>query len=405
MASRELVYERALNTLRQWLKDKVVDADDSFPSEEALAARLRISRGTVRKVLRVLEGEALIHVERTRGRRVRGEGEVSAGRASKAIVVLGTSWRSQFDSEELEGSVEDSCVHTFRAQGQPVLLIDAQHAAPEQALRVLGHKPLGVVLTQFVAEIPRWHALMAEWRSAGVPVVAHGNEPALAAFDRVCSDHRMGAYELTKRLIAQGRRRIVQVWTLPEAWFVESKTFSAGRPQWLIERERGYREAMTEVGLPVLPAVNVPNMPERSGIPDLANLETRARCCLGFLFQVLKDKNPADAILAINDAAVFPVALACQMLERRVPEQTAVAGFDATWHTYWEWGATGLQPHLTVKKHNYAVGQAMAELLLERIAGAKRADPILRCLPVDIEAPAQREDLTKKRSTVQGAIV
>ena len=405
MASRELVYERALNTLRQWLKDKVVDADDSFPSEEALATRLRISRGTVRKVLRVLEEEALIHVERTRGRRVRSEGEVSQGRAAKAIVVLGTSWRSQSNIEELEGSVEDSCVHTFRDQGQPVLLIDAQHAAPEQALRVLGHKPLGVVLTQYVAEIPRWRALMAEWRSGGVPVVAHGNEPALAAFDRVCSDHRMGAYELTKRLIAQGRRKIVQVWTLPEAWFAEPKIFAAGRPYWLIERERGYREAMTEAGLPVLPAVNVPNMPERSGIPDLANLETRARCCLGFLFQVLKEKNPVDAILALNDAAVFPVASACQMLDRRVPEQTAIAGFDATWHTYWEWGATGLQPQLTVKKHNYAVGRAMAELLLERVAGAKRVEPVLRCLPVDVEAPAQREVSTHKLAAAERATV
>jgi DNA-binding LacI/PurR family transcriptional regulator len=206
-------------------------------------------------------------------------------------------------------------------------------------------------------------------------VVHSGDATAYAGFDRVCSDHAGGACELTRRLIAAGRRRIRQVWHSPV------------KPYWLLEREAGHARAMAEAGLAVAPPICIPEEPKRSVVADPDNLDQRARAYLGFLFEPLNAADAPDALIAVNDANAASVATACRMLGRQVHDQVAVAGFDANWTGSWEWPSLGLAPFLSAHKHNHRVGRALAEVLAERLAGRSGAAPIVRTMPIEAVGP------------------
>jgi DNA-binding LacI/PurR family transcriptional regulator len=363
-------HHRALTTLRQWLADGTISGGMGMPTEFDLAARLDVSRGTLRKVLAALTEEGLIETRR-RGRRV-GAG-AAAGDPDQAVVLIGAGADDRGLSETQEGSVEDACLRVLHQIGRPVLLIDHNNATPARVLAALGRAPFGIICTQYAATKAAWREQFPLWRTAGIPLVVHGPPDEHPGHDCVCSDHEGGAYALTRALIAAGRRRILQVWHAPE------------RPCWLRQREAGHARAMAEAGLPVLEPVNPPEEPLLPPLPDPAALERRAQAYLGFLYGPLNGAEPPDALMALNDINAAAVAVACRMLGRAVHAQVAVAGFDGNWEIDWQWRQVGLAPFLTVRKGNHAVGRALAEVLLERAAG--RGAPISRCMPVEVVRP------------------
>ena len=91
-----------------------------------------------------------------------------------------------------------------------------------------------------------------------LPVVVNDDGPTLSQYDRVISDHEIGAYELTSWLLGQGRRRILPLWGVDRERY------------WVKMREAGYQRAMREAGLEPLPAVYV-----QVGPPSPAELATR----------------------------------------------------------------------------------------------------------------------------------
>jgi DNA-binding LacI/PurR family transcriptional regulator len=361
---------RALTQMRTWLQQGTLDGGAGLPAELELAERLAISRGTMRKVLQQLASEGLIQ-PRTRGRRI----QPARGDQERVIVVLGSGLDDQGLDESAEGSVEDACGRALRGSVHPLLLIEARRSHPERALSLLGHPPAGVVCTQFVAEKPAWLSEVARWRQAGIPVVVHGSDPAYAAFDRVHSDHAGAAYELTRQLLATGRRRIRQVWP------------SAARPYWLQEREAGHARAMAEAGLTVATPLHLPDEPPRSPRPDQANLDMRVCSYLGFLHAALQGNETPDALIAVNDIHTVAVALACRRLGRAVHDDIAVCGFDAAWQAAWEWQGLDVAPFRTCHKHNHTVGQALAGMLLARIAGRLPTMPQVTTMPITVVSP------------------
>lgn len=364
---------RALQTMRQWLADGVIHGGQALPTEHALAARLGISRGTVRKVLAALTAEGLIAV-RTRGRRV-GAPASAAAASDQAVVLIGSGSEDRGLSETQEGSVEDACLRELHLLGRPVLLIDYQHAVPGRILATLGRRPYGIICTQFAATRGAWSEQFASWRAAGIPLVVHGHPEGFPGHDCVHTDHEAGAYELTRSLIAAGRRRIQQVWHASE------------RPHWLQQREAGHARAMAEAGLAVLQPVNPPEEPLHSRTPDAGELDRRGRAYLGFLYGPLHGAAPPDALIALNDINAASIVAACRMMNRAVHDEVAVAGFDGNWDTGWEWPMLGLAPFLTVHKHNHAVGRALAEVLQERIAARPGQPAIVRAMPVEVVRP------------------
>lgn len=364
--------DRALTQLRAWLTDGTLDGGAALPGEVALAARLGVARGTVRHVLGRLTAEGLITATRHRGRKVRGP--IAVG-GDQAVVVIGSGEDRQFH-EEQEGAVEDSCVRALRQQRRPLLLVNGWHTAPAKALALLGQRPCGIIVSQFVMQEERWAEQARAWRQGGIPVVVHSHDPQHADFDRVFSDHRGGTHALVTALIAQGRRRILPVW------------HSSKQPAWLTLREDGWRAAVTQAGLAVLEPVRPPTVPEPATTPSAADLDARGRCYLGFLFDRLRGPTAPDAILAVNDTHAWGVMQACRLLGLQVHEQIAVTGFDGNWYTQWERQFGAPPPILSTTKHNHQIGEALIDVLNERLARGPGGQPIQRLMPVTIIRPS-----------------
>jgi DNA-binding LacI/PurR family transcriptional regulator len=362
---------RALAQLRRWLGDGTLDGGTGLPGEVALAARLGVARGTVRLALQQLAQEGLVTASRHRGRKVRSSAAVGD---EQAVVVIGNGEDRNFQAAH-EGAVEDACVRLLRAQSRPLLLVNGYHAVPARALALLGQRPCGIILNQFLINDPRWEAQAHAWRIAGIPVIMHSQDPRHAEFDRVGSDHRGATQDLVSQLIALGRRRIQPIWHTDQ------------RPGWLLQREEGWRAAVAQAGLAVLEPIRPPTVPEPGPNPTDADREARARCYLGFLFDRLRGPMAPDALLAVNDTHAIAVMQACRLLGLAVHQQIAVAGFDGNWSLLSGRGAGAIPPILSATKHNHRVGEALVAVLNERLARGPGGPPVQRLMPVEVVRP------------------
>lgn len=128
-------------------------------------------------------------------------------------------------------------VRLLSLQGRLVSLVNTD-LLPEEGLdKLFKVRPAGMVVTESVNSDPLAMEALARCRQSGIPCVAYGNSPELRGYDRVYSDHRAGSRDLTRWLLAHGRRRIVPFFPFPPTRF------------WEFERIAGYEEAMRESGL------------------------------------------------------------------------------------------------------------------------------------------------------------
>jgi DNA-binding LacI/PurR family transcriptional regulator len=170
----------------------------------------------------------------------------------------------------------------------------------------------------------------------GIPFAVLGNyvtgswEPSLA--DVVYSNDIQGSYEATKHLILAGHRDICYVGNLQLPWFNRCAT--------------GYRNAMTEVGLP-------PRYIEiLSDGQELGYLATKS---------LLSQSQPVSAILAGSDQVAKGVYDASRESNISMPRDLSIVGFNDT-------DAALFYPPLTsVRAFPEELGRHLGEFLLNRI--------------------------------------
>ncbi len=95
--------------------------------------------------------------------------------------------------------------------------------------------PRGIVVRALVGDQADTRRTVADLASCGAPLAVFGEEEF--GCDRVVFDHEAGAYQLTRWLIGQGRRRPL---------FLQPATINR---LWLSRRYAGYARAMAEAGL------------------------------------------------------------------------------------------------------------------------------------------------------------
>jgi len=150
----------------------------------------------------------------------------------------------------------------------------------------------------------------------------------------VSTDNRRVGVEVTRHLLAQGRRQIGII-TGPLARAIPRA------------RLDGWRDALREAGLEPAPAL----IAEGDWSPA-----SGARC-----YHQLAAQNPElDAILACNDRMALGVLHAAQQTGRRVPQDLAVAGFDNIAEA-----AFFTPPLTTVQQPLLEMGRAAADLAIQ----------------------------------------
>jgi DNA-binding LacI/PurR family transcriptional regulator len=169
------------------------------------------------------------------------------------------------------------------------------------------------------------------------------NEPGVS----VGSDNAQGGFDVTRHLLAQGRRQV--------AFLGTATTHS---PEFF-DRYRGYERAMMEASLPTSSALQVDAINlEESGFNAAVELRTRGV--------------PFDAIVAASDLIAIGALRALQEAGVDVPRQVAVVGFD-------DIPAASLTnpPLTTVMQDTRRAGELLVDTLLRQIAGEAAGNSVI----------------------------
>jgi DNA-binding LacI/PurR family transcriptional regulator/signal transduction histidine kinase len=212
-------------------------------------------------------------------------------------------------------------------------------------LLVFRGTPADVAAAPFAREVGGWIAVhspggLAALARLGLPLVTVAYHDPEVRCPAVVADNRQGVREAVRHLIAHGHRRIA---------FIGWLEYPA-----IAERYEGYRDALTESGLPCSPELVI-------GIEDNHVASGRASASHLLAGAAL----PCTAVVAGTDRNAVGVMEVLQAAGFRVPQDVAVIGFDDLTD------ASLADPPLTTLRTRFdEFGRRAANLLLDEIGGS-----------------------------------
>lgn len=345
-----------------------------IPSERQLSQRLQLPRGAVRTALQQLQDEGLLDGRQGRVRRVRAR----AGQASvmsRTVVVLGFDRLPEErirDEQGWETYAQFTASARLQEGGYHLLTLNPQGLQRAYLTQFGQDPPAGLLVPRYVPS-DAVHALMAHLAGAGVPVAVYGEPDAHApTADRIVHDHAAGAAELTRWLIARGRRRILPFWRFP------------AKQAWVHRREEGYRRAMQEAGLDPMTPLRTPDLRLAGGAEPFDDM---VRLQVGYLHEVFRDGPSVDALMCANDLHAVEAAEVVRRLGLTPGRDVLITGYDNTFAGDHRNPRGADAPSATIDKQNAHVGRTLADLLLERIGGKLPASPQCRSTPFQLVVP------------------
>ncbi|NDJ75578.1 MAG: LacI family transcriptional regulator [Chloroflexi bacterium] len=227
--------------------------------------------------------------------------------------------------------------HVAYAEGYNVFLCNTEED-PQRELRILqslSDKHVdGVILCSSRLDDADLHSALAAHSHA----VLVNRPSGTTEIGEMLLDDAYGGYLATKHLIASGHRAI---------GYLAGPTQSFSGAQ----RGTGYRQALTEAGIPLRPEW------EQACLPVVENGTEKT-------LELLSDHPELSALFCYNDLVAVGALKACQQLGRRIPDELAIIGFD-------DIPLSALvNPSLTTCwSPKYELGSQAMELLLARING------------------------------------
>jgi DNA-binding LacI/PurR family transcriptional regulator len=345
-------------------------AGERLPPETRLAAKLNVSRSTIRLALTDLEKEGVVSGDKRR-RIVLDTIKPTKTFLSDAVALI-TDSPDRFERTKMHGTWHSNFIYTgavdaIRNAGYDVLNIHPSRIAGDMIQRLILQQPRGVIILREVLQTPSGQHLPQALQEGNVPFVVYGDtgrardSKITSTFDIVASDHECGSYELTKWLISKGRRRILRTWSL-------TVSNPSEKLEWTHQRDLGYQRAMQEAGLKTLPALEIYNAPR--GLDTQESFEQQVRLLAGYLIEYLNLAEPIDAIMALNDSFVPTVAAALKIHGREPNRDILIAGYDNMWQDLVNRPSESAIPVATVDKKNLEIGYELMRLLQERIEGS-----------------------------------
>lgn len=329
-----------------------------LPPVRETAAHFGVDKATAAKAYRELERRGLLQRLGRGSRAVRTVASVGdLPRLPQTILVVDQhESRVQTDGELPAGSpyrLMDGITRCCQARDWSVML-----ATPAQALAHLTRFSPSAIIT--LATGSRGSEVARVAGAGAIPLAVYGDLLHIATADTVCSDHATGARQLVLALADSGRRRIA----------MRSLT---GELPWVLERQRGYREALAERRLPILPPIILTD--ERVWYDPAQPLPLRSQALAGQFAGLMTGDSPPDAILALSDGDALLIGAAMRLFNRRVHEDVAIVGYDDYWRHSTETAQGAPPPLMTVDKDLPAIGAALASLAMARAEGTAPATP------------------------------
>lgn len=375
--------EAAAEQLRQWILSGRLPLGKRIPSERDLAERLGVTRNAMRNALLRLEEEGLLEGAVGRGRTVAKQPEVAEGvdtlmSGTIAIVVDEGFVKQNHMTMRPSGwasATPAGAVGATFAKGFSVLLVPEGQASQPQLPHLYSSPPQGLVMINELQGLHSRDEVLAAFRLKQIPVVAYGDVCEWPGCDIICSDHRQGCRDLTHWLIGEGCRRILRLGNK------ESSDF-----HWVRERYAGHEEACQAAGVTVMPPLQAPEEEKYDGSAE--RFEASAHLLAGYLFKYINGDDPVDAVMTLSDGFVPKVAAALRILGRD-PESVKVVGYDNYWQDSPDRRHDAFAPHATVDKKNFGIGEALVDLLVDRLSGGLGPEPVLRTVAQELVVVAR----------------
>jgi GntR family transcriptional regulator of arabinose operon len=340
-----LKYQALARELRAGIRDGTYPPGEKLPSENQLVARSGLSRQTVRQALAVLENDGCIERRRGSGSIVRDASTIQKKRVPTHYVAIITTYIGEYIFPDLLRGMEEVLT---RSGYTPTLSATHNRVDNERAiLEKLVEQPLdGVIVEGTKTALPNPNIeLYRRLESMGVPIVfLNGFYPEYHPPVHVVADDRAGGRMLTAYLIERGYRRIGGIF--------KSDDIQGHR------RYAGYLEALTNAGIVV---------------SDETVLWYTTETCKALLqTELSRVLSGSRAVVCYNDEIAVQVLHALQERGRKIPQDTAVAGFDDS--TYGDM----VTPRITSLRQDKAQeGRLAAEKLLGLIRGEAQHSEVL----------------------------
>ena len=312
-----------------------------LPTEQALCARFRVSRQTVRQALSLLESERLIERRQGSGSHIRRQKEPPAHRRYSIAVV--TTYISDYIFPSILREIEAVCSDNDSA---PLLFATQNQFANERKilLTLLGMEQLdGVLVEGTKTGLPNPNIrLYQKLMDRGIPLVfMHGNYEQLPETLSVLDDNAAGGRMLVEYLYRKGHRRIAGIFKYDDL---------QGRQRFV-----GYLDAMQEYGLP-LEDCNILwyGTDQKGGFLKEGSVRDETKQLL----------SSCSAVICYNDEIATRVVSCLNRQGISVPGDVAVVSFDNSQYSEMS------TPRITSLSHGaYNVGRMAAELLFRHLRG------------------------------------
>jgi len=354
--------------VREFFRSSGFRVGERFPGERELATRLGIGRAALRSVLDSLEAEGVIQRQPQSGTTLTS---IPAPAVQCARVFLIGPFQGGCDPERVrDASWLYRVVSAFERMAAPagvtiILKDQSPYICDPCSIKSLVHEAVdegahaAVLLHPSGPHEKIVYALgMLHDRDIQPIIVSSSTYPGLAS--QVYFDSGWGTYIATRHLHQSGHQRIGFV----------------GGPSdrdWLIERLTGYRNALGAMGLTSDPQLELLIAPCGDIAPN--------RCGPDVLkwWKAMPGTVRPTAVVAANDPIALSIIDTARADGLDLPRDLSIVGFDNE-------PAALLAGLTTVERPTEALGEAVARVTLERLAGGVDAPAVtLRLKPVLIQ--------------------
>ena len=353
-------FVRTHKTLQHWIDEGVLQPGERIPSEQDLAARLSVSRTTIRAVLEKLEKEHIVKPLQGRGRIISPSLPARRRTLRGTVGILDARGNIGLSPRHFSSGWADyiplGILNASAERGWHTLVLSVKRLMDEGVEHLLSEGLMGVLVLHEALEVPAIPPLLRIFQKENLPVIIQSDGLHLEGFDQVLSDHSAGAYDLTKWLIKKGRKRTLRLWEVP---------LDGNVPGWQAERDEGFEKASREAKIEPLPALQVRNPLVKT--EQVHEFELMTNLVAGHLGKLMGSGCKFDAIMTTTDGHVPHICAALRQLGITPGDDVLVVGYDDYWSDVPEQEWDNTPPAATVNKLNRSLGTAMVEALQERL--------------------------------------
>lgn len=282
---------------------------DKLPAEEELAKSLGVTKYAALRALTELSANGVIRREKGRGSVVIGAGHSSKAATFRNIAYLAADFESFMHVEILRGIDEFT-----RGENYRISLLNSNYDPVIEMSNIAtieegGYCGVIAVLCNDTHSLQKIEAL----HKKGLPVVQVDRHSEQLSSPWVESDHEAGAYAAVKYLIGLGHKRIAHI------------TFNTDIESAVV-RERGYRRALADAGLPI-----------REEYIQYSQLLSSVRAIVPEVYssiayepmhKLLALPEPPTAVFLLNDCFASGALQAIVNHGLSVPNDISLVGFD-----------------------------------------------------------------------------